>query len=417
MSWFRLKKSDGSTNSTSIQYAHAMLERSKLGYKAVRNKPLRTLEGDNYRRYVDNPDDWTRLEERMNAYFNYAIEVFPYRDGSQKTKLNRPKRFFSIQRDMIETCFPGGREKGEPGDADIRDLLAALQIAVRHNLRHYYIAKRFICELLAVATITYFFQAFRLGYVSLKKLICLLSAHPDCANGPISLATGADVSIFLAGVIGVVAFSWVVNWLLHTLLLGALNVSCIFVDGQTAIRTKNLTNLIDDIVPRIGDDQYELLSAGREKEWPQRSRKWAILIYWLGKRLEYVERYVQIETWLMRREHYWMNRTARVAFYLIAMGWLAVMGFIGYVRMNLGSGQELGTIIAYFFAVAAGLFVLVSSYTNWSTPLSLIEDKLQPSNWKRYRDVHIQEKFAELISRDQSEILKKEEQLGGHRHP
>lgn len=413
MGLFGRKKAGETPDVTSIQHAHSMLERAKIGYKAVRNKPLRTQEGDNYKRYVENPEEWSRLEERMNAYFKYAIEVFPYRDGTEKTKLSRPKRFFTIQRDMVETCFPGGRKTGEPGDADLRDLLAALQLTVRHNLRHYYIIKRVLCELAAVAIITYFFQAYRLQFIMLKKLLCVLSM--ECpAGGSVALPSGVQLGICIGAVLLVVALAWFFNWMLHTLLLGALNVSCLFVDGQTAIRTKNLTNLIDDIIPRITDDQYVLRNAGKEKEWPERSRRWAILVYWLGKRLEFIERYIQIEIWLMRREHYWMNRAARVAFYLIAAGWLAVMAFIAIVRMHMGMGCDPMHIVAYFVAIAAGLTVLLVSYTNWSTPFSLLEDKLQPANWKRFCDVHLQEKFAVQIMLHQNEILKLDEQLSGH---
>lgn len=419
MGWFGRKKSDSVPDQerTSIERAYLFLERHKIGFKSVRSKPLRTLEGDNYRYIIENTEAWQRLEERMNAYFNYAIEIFPYRDrkATRKTKLRRPKRFYAIQREMIETCFPAGRQSGEPGDSDLRDLLAALQLAVRHNLRHYYIAKRLVCELLMVSLVTYFFQAYRLGYVLLKGVVCNVFSLPECAANQLpQFPAWLEVSMFIFSILLIIGASWFLNWLLHTLLVGALNVSCIFVDGQAAIRTKNLTNLVDDIFPRIDSDRYELEKAAHRKEWPERSKKWAVLIYWLAKRLEYIERFVQVETWLIRREHYWMQLAARIAFYVIAIGWLGVMAWIGIIRMKIGSGPHSNFEVAFAFAVLAGCVLLWHSFTQWNTPFTLIEDKLQPANWMRYRDVHLQEKFARQIARDQSEILEKEDQLAGH---
>jgi hypothetical protein len=418
--WFRRKAKDKDTAAaetlSSTQRAASLLERGKLGYKTVCGRPLRTLEGDGYQRILENPDAWARLQERMDAYFDYAIEIFPYRApaGTQPGKLTRPKRFFVIQREMIETCFPGGRQSGEPGDSDLRDLLAALQLSFRHNLRHYYLCKRLVCELAAVCLVSYFFLAFLYDYVSLKNVVCAILPDSVCQNGPPPLSGWVEGGLFIVTILAVVALSWLCNWLLHTLLLGALNVSCLFVDGQAAIRSKNLTNLIDDVFPRIDSDRYILEKTEHRREWPERSKKWSVLIYWLAKRLEYIERFVQVEIWLMRREHYWMNRTALAAFLVVTAGWLAYMAWLGLTHLGLANLHDAGILLAYLFAVAAGCTILGASYTMWNTPLTLVEDRLQPANWMRYRDIHLHEKFARQIGRDQSEILDKEDQLAGH---
>ena len=322
-----------------------------------------------------------------------------------------------IERAEIEHCFPGGRSSGEPGDADLRDLLRSLQHSFTHNLARYYIIKR-LGELMVAICLLSMFLMFRNGVTSISIIRCILDdADLSCvlhAQPTMNLATTV---VFLL-VIGLVL--WFHRWIngsLHFCLETTLDNSTLFVDGQMAIRTKNLTNLIDEIVPRIDDDRLYLKKLNAEQDWPERSKKWTILVYWLAKRLEYIERHAQIEIWLMRRAHYWLQFAARAAYRTIFAFFVLAMLISAVVTLASGNSGtahiSVFVYVAFAAASVAGLWTLHASFHAWNTPLTLISDKLQPLNWKRYRDVHLQVKLADQIVRDQRAILQKDAQLAG----
>jgi hypothetical protein len=399
----------------------ALLERRTVwGFRRVRNQALRTLEGDDYRKILEDNERWDRLVVQMNAYFKHSIELFPYKDAAkpETVRVRRPRRFYEIEREEIEQCFPGGRTSGEPGDSDLRDLLTGLQRSFTHNLSLYYVTKR-VFEALVVGLFVSMFMMFRNGVSTLPWFACkLLSGAATCTNLHPAM-NGITESIYIITIVFVLFIHFRINSSLHFCLESTLTESCLFVDREAALRTKNLTNLFDDLYPRIDRDRFDLEKSGQIKEWPERSKKWTILIYWLAKRLEYVERYVQIEIWVMRRWHYWLQLYARIGFFVIAVGFAAATVLTGCLTFAPAvlDHTKMGPLvpIAYAIAFLAGALTLYISYFRWNTPLALIEEKLQPVNWKRYRDVHLQEKFAEQIGRDQSEIIQKDDQLGGHK--
>lgn len=420
MFWRRREQKTEPVETEDTKLDKALLENRTLWrFRRVRNRILKTLEGDDYRSILEDPEKWDKLVVQMDAYFKHRIDLFPYVEGgSNATRVVCPSRFYAIERDEIETCFPGGHRSGEPGDFDLRNLLKGLQRSFTHNLARYYIIKR-LGEAAVVLALVTLFMMFRNGVTMLSIFECFLNEENiiQCIKDAKPMMNGSAFFLFSVVIAIISAFHNWLNTSLHFCLESTLDSSSLFVDGQVAIRTKNLTNLIDDIVPRIDDDRLYLEKSGNEQDWPERSKKWTILIYWLAKRLEYIERYAQIEIWLMRRSHYWLQYGARIAYRLIVSSFIVAMPVVAYVTLHDQSlnrlTQQVWVYIGYFVVFAAGLWTLHRSFTAWNTPLTLIADKLQPINWKRYCDVHLQEKLADQIVHDQRAILQKDAQLAG----
>ena len=352
------------------------IERTDWGFWQLCKTPLRTLSVDRFEVFVDNPQEWDRLVDRMDKYFRDAINILL----PATVPLSRPPRFHVLQRKSIKNRFPGGQKRGEPGDGDLRDVIMALRRIVTHNLVHYYILKRLFIELPPALSVIF-------AFVFMKD----------------------DLGVFGLWIGVTIALYYIANKHLYKCLLGALNESCLFVGSQGGLRTQQLKNRVDDIYLKIETDRFKLTEADQLKEWPNRSKKWAKVLFWLAMRLEYVERFVAIETWVMRRRHYWLNRGALTMFVLTTIGFIAGMTWVGW--SNFLEVHKAVDVIAYIVAFAAGLGMLMFSYFHWNTPTTFLEENLQTENWTRYPDLELDEKIADQIFRDKQAILDRDEQL------
>jgi len=82
------------------------------------------------------------------------------------------------------------------------------------------------------------------------------------------------------------------------------------------------------------------------------------LIYWVAKRLEYIERHVHIEIWRIRRIHYWLNRLALALTVLsavlpIAGLWIAWASLPARMDVLTMIGFAITNVLVVFYAVTS----------------------------------------------------------------
>jgi hypothetical protein len=88
-------------------------------------------------------------------------------------------------------------------------------------------------------------------------------------------------------------------------------------------RTRELQNLFT--TARAMADQAETQFANDGKAWGQRALYLTRLTMWLGARMEYLEKHVQMELWRVRRERYWMRWAQRIMTPLVLIAGLVVL--------------------------------------------------------------------------------------------
>ena len=362
---------------------------SGMGFSQLKNQPLEALAPPDYERIFDSPEEWSALEAQMNSYFDARIEMFEYRlpkDGRAKSPLKsvidrlffqveHPSRHFELENDIIERRFPGGMGRS-PGEEDLRRLVSALRHLFAHNLVRFIIYKRVSALVFSLIAIAVFVAS------ALERL--------------------PPQDFLVANLIAFIVFLGVNDWIILKYYLSALNESCLFVNNEASRRTKNLTNLFDALWPKIDVEREKLQFERRLHDWPERAARWMTLIYWVAKRLEYIERHVHIEIWRIRRIHYWLNRLAFALTILSAV--LATAG-LWIAWLMLPGRAEIPTLIGFAITNGLVLFYAVTSYLFWNAPIDLIEQKLQTENWNRYRNIRVHMKISEQIFRDKQKII------------
>jgi hypothetical protein len=124
------------------------------------------------------------------------------------------------------------------------------------------------------------------------------------------------------------------------------------------------------------------------------------LTMWMGARMEYMEKHVQMELWRVRRERYWMRWFSRLMTPLVLVAGLAVLA------LELAPGDD-----AVAFRALQGLAALVGvaiswmSYFLWQTPVAAIQDKLGVDGWVRYASLDVDNSVADQVRRDKERLV------------
>jgi hypothetical protein len=147
-------------------------------------------------------------------------------------------------------------------------------------------------------------------------------------------------------------------------------------------------------------DQAETQFANDGKAWGQRALYLTRLTMWLGARMEYLEKHVQMELWRVRRERYWMRWAQRIMTPLVLIAGLVVLalepapetGEVGF-RALQGLAAVLGALVSYL------------SYFRWRTPTAAIQDKLGVDGWVRYASLDVDNAVADQVRRDKERLV------------
>jgi hypothetical protein len=417
------------------------------GFFKFNNTTLHSLGERDFEAIVDNDERWAALRERMDADFGDALDMFPFeRDEDRAThdrnwiedagrhlgdglksaaralglaRIDLPKRYFAISGALIEKRFPGGRAAGDPGDGDLRDMISDFRILFKRNFASYILRKR-LYQLASAAAFAGFAAAaiaWRGGIEAwIRPAFSQGCRFLRTACDPLSLAIAGDtvlVGLFLAAFAAVSCVYRLFSDHAFHAYKNAQTESCKTLDKQAALRTKTLGNLISTLLPRIDKDQAELIARGRIKDWPDRSRKWMLLVYWLGRRQEALERYTQLEIWLIRRAFYAYKIVGSVTNHVTLLAELLLLAVSAAAMLWLKTPDPVILAIAGVMALLLCLGQWRLTGARWNTDLDLIEANIDVANWDRFERVRLPERLADQVFRDKQYLLQREDWVAG----
>ncbi|CAN5163716.1 hypothetical protein BH11PSE2_BH11PSE2_07980 [soil metagenome] len=307
------------------------------------------------------------LERRIDLYFNTPLDIFPYSETTHK-----PRRFYDFYELSIAERFPD--------DEDIRSVISRFTRGFFHSLVAYVFGKRgmLLAALLAIT------------FVVLEGMQ-IAASMPLNAAGQMATVAAAIAAVYglWAGVNAIIFVQYRIN----------LENRSYALSRQIIQRTRALQNLYASV--RAMPDQQETQYQSDGEGWGERSSYLLRLLMWLGARMEYLEKYIQVEMWRVRRERYWMDWAGGILVVLVGLAWVIPMIFL-----RVPAGVE-----AVFFhglqvlGIAVGIGLCVSSYLFWKTPLNLARDKLGADSWVRYATLDLDNTIGDQVRRDKRRLV------------
>ena len=313
-----------------------------------------------------DPAENERVSAHIDEYFNQPLDIFPFWESDGK-----PDRFHVLYDRQIEERFPS--------DRDIRSHVHGYSRGIFRRLVTHFATKRL-------------FQA-----GALAGLAALVLMGPTWFA---SLTGSQPLGLILAVVAMALVFGlwWAVQAVLFTQYRFRLENDTYELSRRIVERTRELQNLFTQA--RAIADQAETQYQQDGRGWGQRALYLTRLTMWIGARMEYLEKFIQMQLWRVRRERYWMRWLGRFAaplVYLIFLGILALepapAGGEAVFRGLQGVAALLGAGISWF------------SYFRWQTPTRLIQEKLGLESWVRYASLDVDNAVADQVRRDKERLV------------
>ena len=336
-----------------------------------RTGPLRSPDGilnpiQDSEYFSDDPEATERVSAHIDEYFNQPLDIFPFWESDGK-----PDRFHVLFARQIEERFPI--------DSDLRSDIYTYGRRVFDALRVHVAVKR-LAQGLAM-----------LGFGILATL------------GPtwFSQWTGTDAAgAALAGgaMLLVLGVYWGLQAILFIQYRFRLENDSYQLSREIVQRTRELQNLFT--TGRAMPDQAETKYQQDGRAWGLRAMYLTRLTMWLGARMEYLEKYVQMELWRVRRERYWMRWLSRILTPLVFVGGVAIFALQPGI-----AGHEVALRGLQGLAVVLSAIVGLMSYFFWQTPTSAVQDKLGIENWVRYASLDVDNAVADQVRRDKERLV------------
>ena len=325
---------------------------------------LRPIQESEY--FASTPEAEAIVSSHIDEYFNQPLDIFPFWETDGK-----PDRFHVLYSRQIEERFPV--------DTDIRSRI------------HGY-GRRVFRALLVHVTIKRLSQAGALAAFAALAILGpgLFTGWTGSAPMGLGLAAGAMIAAF--------GLYWGLQAVLFIQYRFQLENDSYELSREIVQRTRELQNLFTSA--RALADQAETQFANDGKAWGQRAMYLTRLTMWLGARMEYLEKHVQMELWRVRRERYWMRWAQRIMTPLVLMIGLAVLA----VESAPAAG-EAGFRALQGLAVVLGVLVSWLSYFRWRTPVAAIQDKLGVDGWVRYASLDVDNAVADQVRRDKERLV------------
>jgi len=325
---------------------------------------LRPISESEY--FSATPEAEAIVGSHIDEYFNQPLDIFPFWETDGK-----PDRFHVLFSRQIEERFPV--------DTDIRSRI------------HSY-GRRVFKALIVHVSVKRLSQA---GAMAAFAVLAILGP------GWFTKWTGSEaMGLGLAAGAMIAAFGifWGLQAVLFIQYRFQLENDSYELSREVVQRTRELQNLFT--TARAMADQAETQFANDGKAWGQRALYLTRLTMWLGARMEYLEKHVQMELWRVRRERYWMRWAQRIMTPLVLI--------VGLVVLALETAPETGEVgFRALQGLAAVLGVLVSwlSYFRWRTPVAAIQDKLGVDGWVRYASLDVDNAVSDQVRRDKERLV------------
>ena len=325
---------------------------------------LRPIQDSEY--FSNDPASIAAVSSHIDEYFNQPLDIFPFWETEGK-----PDRFHVLFSRQIEERFPV--------DRDLRSHIHDYGRRVFRALCVHVFTKRMMQGL------------------SLIGLAALALMGPTwfaswTGSQPIGLGLAVGAMLAIAGLFAGIQQILFIQYRFR------LENDSYELSREIVQRTRELQNLFTSA--RAMADQAETQFQMDGKGWGQRAMYLTRLTMWMGARMEYLEKFVQMELWRVRRERYWMRWFARLVTPLVLIGGLAVLalepapaGDATTFRMLQGLALVLGVAISWM------------SYFLWQTPVDAVQDKLGVGGWVRYASLDVDNAVADQVRRDKERLV------------
>lgn len=333
--------------------------------------PLRSADGilkpiQESEYFAATPQAEAVVSAHIDEYFNQPLDLFPFWEDGRK-----PDRFHVLFARQVEERFPLDRDLRSRIHGYGRRIFRALMVHIG------------IKRLNQTLALTAFAALALLGPT-------WFSAWTGTPAMGVGLAAGAMVAV--------VGVWWAVQAILFVQYRFRLENDSYELSREIVQRTRELQNLFT--TARAMADQAETQFQMDGKGWGKRALYLTRLTMWLGARMEYLEKYVQMELWRVRRERYWTRWLQRIATPLILIVWLAV-----FALEPAPAANDLAFRGLQGLAVALGVLVSWVSYVRWRTPTEAIQDKLGVEGWVRYASLDVDNAVADQVRRDKERLV------------
>ncbi len=325
---------------------------------------LRPIQESEY--FSATPEAEAIVGSHIDEYFNQPLDIFPFWETD-----NKPDRFHVLFSRQIEERFPV--------DTDIRGRIHGYGRRVFRALMVHVGVKR----LSQAGALTAFAALAILGPG-------LFAGWTGSEAMGLGLAAGA--------MIATLGLYWGLQAVLFIQYRFQLENDSYELSREIVQRTRELQNLFT--TARAMADQAETQFQQDGKGWGQRAMYLTRLTMWLGARMEYLEKHVQMELWRVRRERYWMRWAQRVMTPLVLIIGLLILAFEPAPETG-----ELGFRALQALAAVLGLLVSWLSYFRWRTPVAAIQDKLGVDGWVRYASLDVDNAVADQVRRDKERLV------------
>ena len=343
---------------------HAAPEPSPAPRRKADHSPLRVITAAEL--INPSPEQQAAISVEIDNYFNTPLEMIPFAETGRK-----PHRFYRFYEDSIAERFPM--------DADIRDKVHTYGRTVFTALAVYVGVKRALLALALAAV-----------------WLAVVMGPAQAAH--MGLGTALQVGAAILAMVAVYPLFAGINALIFLQYRIGLENRSYELSRQIIQRTRDLQNLY--VTLRAQPDQEETRYQNDGAEWGRRSAFLVRLLMWAGQRMEFLERYVQVEMWRVRRERYWVNWVGGALVILVFGAWAAWLG----LQPAPAHGAALFRTLQVLGG-AVGALLAWSSYHFWKTPLNLARDKLGAESWVRYADLDLDNTVGDQVSRDKSRLV------------
>ncbi len=320
--------------------------------------------------YVNpTPEQAAQLSREIDDYFNTPLHMFPYAESRRK-----PQRFHVFLEQSIAERFPR--------DEDIRGEISHFGRAFFRSLVAYVLGKR-------------------LMMVMAMGAVAALAAEGPALFAAFGLTGLAPVAVTLLAMALVWPVFAGVNALVFIQYRINLENRCYALSRQIIQRTRELQNVYARL--KAEPDQEETRFQNDGKGWGERSAFLIRMVMWVAQRMDFLERFVQVEMWRLRRERYWINWFGGLLVAVITLADLALLA-LEQPPAAMPGGEAMFRILQVAAALI-GLALAWTSYHFWKTPLNLAQDKLGADGWVRYATLDLDNAIGDQISRDKGRLV------------
>lgn len=334
-------------------------------------EPLRSADGilrpiGESEYFAQTPESEAIVSSHIDEYFNQPLDIFPFWETESK-----PDRFHVLFGRQIEERFPVDRD-------------------IRGRIHDY--GRRVFRALVVHVSIKRISQAGALAAFALLAILgpSWFSQWTGTEGTGLALAAGAMVAVF--------GLFWALQAILFIQYRFQLENDSYELSREVVQRTRELQNLFTSA--RAMADQAETQFQMDGKGWGRRAQYLTRLTMWIGARMEYLEKYVQMELWRVRRERYWMRWAQRIMTPLVL-----IVGLVLLALEPAPAAGEAGFRALQALAAVLGVAVSWLSYFRWRTPVAAVQDKLGVEGWVRYASLDVDNAVSDQVRRDKERLV------------